>query len=60
MNLKIIDFGLALEMTKVDSHAKNFILGTPIFMSPEIFNEKGSINSYKEPVDIWACGVMMY
>ena len=29
-------------------------------MAPEIFKMQGNIKAYKSPVDIWACGVMMY
>ena len=29
-------------------------------MAPEIFIQKGAASCYKEPIDVWACGVMMY
>ena len=29
-------------------------------MAPEIFQNEGSLDSYKEPVDVWACGIMLY
>ena len=39
---------------------KQYLLGTPQFMAPEIFIQKGAASCYKEPIDVWACGVMMY
>ena len=35
-------------------------MGTSLFMAPEIFRQNGDLDSYREPVDVWACGVMMY
>lgn len=62
--LKIIDFGLALDSQQAQGGAgaaqPRHILGTPHFMAPEIFQNQGSPDSYKEPVDVWACGVMLY
>ena len=29
-------------------------------MPPEVFKSQGSPESYKEPLDIWACGITMY
>ena len=29
-------------------------------MAPEVFQTHGKISAYKEPVDIWACGIIMY
>ena len=60
LNLKIIDFGCALELNKVKSSESGILIGTPAFMAPEIFQEKGSIDCYKEAVDVWACGIIMY
>lgn len=56
--LNIIDFGLAITIDSVQE--KNYILGTPMFMAPEIYLTRGASTCYKEPVDIWACGVMLY
>ena len=57
--LNIIDFGLAIE-SKSSTGSDGMLLGTPLFMAPEIFTSRGAIDSYKEPVDIWACGIIMY
>ena len=37
LNLKIIDFGCALELNKVKSSDRGILIGTPAFMAPEIF-----------------------
>ena len=59
--LNIIDFGLALETEKLRRTANStFYLGTPRFMAPEVFRQYGDILTYREPVDIWASGIMMY
>ena len=29
-------------------------------MAPEIFNLKGDNSAYKEPLDMWAAGIIMY
>jgi calcium-dependent protein kinase len=57
--LNIIDFGLAIE-SKNSIGADGMLLGTPLFMAPEIFTSRGAVDSYKEPVDIWACGIIMF
>ena len=36
------------------------IAGTLQYMPPEVFKSRGSPESYKEPLDIWACGITMY
>ena len=44
----------------VKSTSTNYLMGTSLFMAPEIFRQNGDLDSYREPVDVWACGVMMY
>ena len=29
-------------------------------MAPEIFLTRGAPDCYKEPIDVWACGVMLF
>ena len=31
-----------------------------LYMAPEIFNLKGDNSAYKEPLDKWAAGIIMY
>jgi calcium/calmodulin-dependent protein kinase I len=56
--LKIIDFGLA--------HADranplgNCLVGSPLFMAPEIYGSGGRVEIYKPAVDIYALGVSMF
>ena len=58
LNLRIIDFGLS----KVASNREfgNTMVGTRYYMAPEIFESCGDDKSYKEPVDMWSAGVIMY
>ena len=56
--LNIIDFGLSIEES--NELKDGTIMGTPIYMAPEIYKSSGAASSYKCPVDIWACGVMLY
>lgn len=60
LNLKIIDFGCALELPKVQDNEKSILIGTPAFMAPEIFQQRGAIGAYRDAVDVWACGIIMY
>ena len=57
-NLRIIDFGLA----KVASHREfgQQMVGTMRYMAPEIFESRGADKAYKEPLDMWSAGVIMY
>ena len=58
--LKIIDFGLSLDRKHLEGESSKVKEGTYIFMAPEIFESKGDLSSYDTPVDVWACGVMMF
>lgn len=54
-NVKLIDFGFS---TCVPSEKKcKLFCGTPSYMSPEIVRKTEYLGA---PVDIWACGVMLY
>lgn len=58
LNLKIIDFGLS----KVASKRENtrMFLGTPYYLAPEVYEKSGSNEAYKEPLDCWSAGIIMY
>lgn len=59
--LNIIDFGMAFApQAKQKSIEKNTLIGTPMYMAPEIFAAEGHFTVYKKPIDIYACGMMMY
>lgn len=51
--LKIIDFGLSIIFTP--NSKLSDIVGTPIYMAPEITNE-----SYGPECDLWSIGIIMY
>lgn len=52
--LKICDFGLAKDKTGLSKIYT--ICGSPLYMAPEMFNEK----CYDDTVDIWSMGIIMY
>ena len=56
--VRIIDFGLSKMVQRNDEG--QFMMGTPYFLAPEIHELKGSNEAYKEPVDCWSAGVLMY
>ena len=36
------------------------ILGTKAYLAPEVFKMRGSNEAYKEPLDCWAAGIIMF
>jgi calcium-dependent protein kinase len=50
---KLIDFGLSTEFG--DSRPLKSILGTPLYLAPEVLKAK-----YDHRCDIWSLGIMMY
>jgi len=65
LRLKITDFGFAQHLNNKNSKLFD-LCGTVSYMSPEMLksnidSDNGRIpNGYSLPVDIWACGVIMY
>lgn len=53
--VKLADFGLAIELQN-EQEAWYGFAGTPGYLSPEVLNK----DPYGKPVDIWACGVILY
>ncbi|XP_014013659.1 calcium/calmodulin-dependent protein kinase type II subunit gamma isoform X7 [Salmo salar] len=53
--VKLADFGLAIEV-QGDQQAWFGFAGTPGYLSPEVLRK----DAYGKPVDIWACGVILY
>ncbi|XP_074918813.1 calcium/calmodulin-dependent protein kinase type II subunit beta isoform X3 [Chelonoidis abingdonii] len=53
--VKLADFGLAIEV-QGDQQAWFGLAGTPGYLSPEVLRKE----AYGKPVDIWACGVILY
>lgn len=52
---KLCDFGLARNMT-METHVLTSIKGTPLYMAPEIINEK----PYDYQADLWSLGCILY
>ena len=57
--LKIIDFGLA-KCHHPNHTEKQLLIGTPMYMAPEIFLGKGEPGTYQSSCDMWSIGVIMY
>ncbi|XP_051529617.1 calcium/calmodulin-dependent protein kinase type II delta 1 chain isoform X4 [Myxocyprinus asiaticus] len=53
--VKLADFGLAIEV-QGDQQAWFGFAGTPGYLSPEVLRKE----PYGKPVDMWACGVILY
>ncbi|XP_023933560.1 calcium/calmodulin-dependent protein kinase type II subunit beta isoform X2 [Lingula anatina] len=53
--VKLADFGLAIEV-QGEQQAWYGFAGTPGYLSPEVLRK----DPYGKPVDIWACGVILY
>jgi calcium-dependent protein kinase len=54
LNLKITDFGFACFFDP--SKGLKDVLGSPLYMAPEIVREK----TYDNKVDVWSIGVITY
>ncbi|XP_071496760.1 calcium/calmodulin-dependent protein kinase type II delta chain-like isoform X5 [Diadema antillarum] len=52
--VKLADFGLAIELDNGEQWYG--FAGTPGYLSPEVLRK----DPYGKPVDIWACGVILY
>jgi serine/threonine protein kinase len=55
--LKLLDFGLAREVTKKGTTESGVTFGTPEYMAPE---QSMSAKSAGTPADVWSVGVMLY
>ncbi|MCZ7684993.1 MAG: protein kinase [Sandaracinaceae bacterium] len=55
--VKILDFGLAREVTKGGPTRTGITFGTPEYMSPE---QAMSARKVRAPGDVWSVGVMLY
>ncbi|XP_066915663.1 calcium/calmodulin-dependent protein kinase type II subunit alpha-like isoform X1 [Clytia hemisphaerica] len=53
--VKLADFGLAVEVDG-EKPAWHGFAGTPGYLSPEVLRKE----PYGKPVDVWACGVILY
>ncbi|XP_032225571.1 calcium/calmodulin-dependent protein kinase type II delta chain isoform X2 [Nematostella vectensis] len=53
--VKLADFGLAIEV-EIEKTGWYGFAGTPGYLSPEVLKKE----PYGKPVDLWACGVILY
>ncbi|CAF5212165.1 unnamed protein product, partial [Rotaria magnacalcarata] len=60
MNVKITDLGFAAQIE--DNQSLYDLFGTPGYMAPELLRCSQSEDGpgYGLPVDLWACGVILY
>ena len=54
--VKLADFGLAVELDHGSEPSWYGFAGTPGYLSPEVLKRE----AYHKPVDVWACGVILY
>ena len=54
-NIKIGDFGISKILKSTNNYA-NTIIGTPYYISPEIWNKQ----KYNNKIDIWSIGCVLY
>lgn len=54
--VKVADFGFAKFVEDTSPSQKNTLLGTPLYMSPQILNQEG----YGVKCDIWSTGILFY
>lgn len=60
-NLKVIDFGFAKQVdAKASKTNKSRVIGTPLFIAPEVHKNEGKDSAYTTAVDMWALGVIAY
>jgi serine/threonine protein kinase len=55
-DVKISDLGFAQEFNKEEGESMTLVLGSPLYMSPELVSNK----PYTEKVDVWSLGVITY
>ncbi|KAM5247407.1 serine/threonine-protein kinase 33 [Ctenodactylus gundi] len=56
LNIKVTDFGLAVQKHGRKEAMMQATCGTPIYMAPEVINA----HDYSQQCDIWSIGVIMY
>ena len=54
--VKIADFGFARVVESVDETAKHTVLGSPLYMAPQLLDKK----EFNSKCDIWSLGVTIY
>lgn len=58
MHIKIIDFGLAVQMSSPKQKEKT-MCGTPNYIAPEILDSDKN-DGYSFEVDLWSVGIIIY
>jgi serine/threonine protein kinase len=59
-DIKLVDFGLATLPGSMDPNHFRSIVGTPMFMAPEIGNRSSAGGYYSHAVDVWSAGITLY
>jgi hypothetical protein len=55
--LFLVDFGFAKNVTALDQSKANSILGTPLYMAPELWNPEGPVDSMR--ADLYSLGKIL-
>lgn len=59
--IKICDFGFAKSWGKPEDANTNTIIGTPVYMSPEVLSTSMSGKAYLgTSADVWSSGVLLF
>ncbi|GAV04405.1 hypothetical protein RvY_14687 [Ramazzottius varieornatus] len=62
LNIKVTDFGFAGIVPEGETDVFTDLCGTPGYLAPEVLRVSmyDAQRPYGKPVDLWACGVIMY
>ncbi|MCB9675278.1 MAG: SUMF1/EgtB/PvdO family nonheme iron enzyme [Alphaproteobacteria bacterium] len=57
-DVRIMDFGVALDLRAPDRDLDDAVVGTPLYMAPE--QARGEVASCNAAIDVYALGVLLY